>query len=99
MVEKRNITKEEWLINTCDNPIDDRKIKENIRKGHTNIESFLSSKWYEYEMLSLKAYFIDKNIELTKQYLFECGMLDEIVINKYKGRILEYGMAHISYAL
>ncbi|MCG8386425.1 MAG: immunity 49 family protein [Cytophagales bacterium] len=99
MIEQRNITREEWLINACENPINDAKFKERLLGGNADIKTYLTNKWYEYQRLSLKSYFIDGDIQRSKQYFYECGMIDEIIISKYQGRILEYGMAHISYAL
>ncbi|MCV9388651.1 immunity 49 family protein [Reichenbachiella ulvae] len=55
--------------------------------------------WYDHQRLALKSYFIEDSLTETKIHFYTCGRLDEYLINHYNDRILEYGMAHISYAL
>lgn len=96
---RRSLSKEEWLVDRCDHILDESKFIENLHSGNTDKQTYFMAKWYNYEIISLKSYFIKGSLTDTKQHFYTCGRLDEHLINHYNDRILEYGMAHISYAL
>ena len=55
--------------------------------------------WYDHERFALRSFFIEDSLTEAKQHFYTCGRLDEHLIDLYNGRILEYGISNISYAL
>lgn len=55
--------------------------------------------WYHNVKFALGAIFLEKDIKKAKIYFYQCGRIDEYLINKYDSRLLNSGMANISYAL
>ncbi len=55
--------------------------------------------WYYNLKFALGAFFLEKDIGKAKEYFHRCGRIDEYLIKKYDSRLLDSGMANISYAL
>lgn len=92
--------KENRLIKVCESVLDNEpRLLENLSRGNTNERFYASVKWYDHEGFAIKSFFINKNIEQTKQHFYTCGRLDEFLITKYDEKILDYGMNHLSYVL
>jgi len=55
--------------------------------------------WFYNSLQALGCFFIDGDILASKQCFYRCGRIDEYLIKKYDSRLLDSGMANISYAL
>ena len=55
--------------------------------------------WYYNSYQALGNFFIHKHLANCKQNFYRCGRIDEYLIKKYDSRLLDSGMANISYAL
>ncbi|UII22707.1 immunity 49 family protein [Fulvivirga ligni] len=100
MVEFSLQSREERLLKVCQSVIDNEDdLLQSLKSGKVRIESFKSSKWYDHQRFALKSFFLEGSLLGCRQHFYTCGRLDEHLINNYDSRILEYGMAHVSYAL
>src|SRR6218665_3915511 len=54
--------------------------------------------WYKHEIFAINALASNK-IDETKQFVNNCGLLDEYSVLKFNERFLDYGLHHISYAM
>lgn len=55
--------------------------------------------WHRQKIEFLYKFFINKADESYKDNLYRCGRIDEYLIKKYDSRLLDSGMANITYAL
>jgi hypothetical protein len=92
--------KEEKLIAAYNSIIDGiPRLQMSLREGRIN-ERFLSmTSWQYFQIFGLKSFFIDKDIHFAKLCFYKCGLLDELLINKYDENILNSGIVHFTYAL
>jgi hypothetical protein len=92
--------KEEKLTATYNSSIDNiPRLQVSLSEGRTN-ERFLSmTSWQYFQIFGLKSFFIDKDPHFAKLCFYKCGLLDELLINKYDEKILDSGIVHFTYAL
>ncbi|RZK68372.1 MAG: hypothetical protein EOO92_23395 [Pedobacter sp.] len=55
--------------------------------------------WNYNVKFALGAIFLENDIKKAKRYFYRCGRIDEYLIKVYDSRLLNSGMANISYAL
>jgi hypothetical protein len=55
--------------------------------------------WYDHEKKALESLYIKNNLEEARQHYYTCGCLDEFRILNYDGKILDYGLNHLAYAM
>ncbi|RXK86060.1 immunity 49 family protein [Filimonas effusa] len=92
--------KEERLLAAYNSYIDSiSKFKDSLLAGRTNERFFSLTAWGIFQTFALKSFFLDRNLCLTKLCFYKCGLLDELLTNKYDEKILDYGIVHITFAL
>jgi hypothetical protein len=94
------LSKEEKLIAACDSIVNILpKFTLALQEGRTN-ERFMSMTFSGYfESLALKAFFIDSDINLSKSYFHNGGMIDILLTTKYDEKVLDSGLHRLGYAL
>ncbi|RZK58443.1 MAG: hypothetical protein EOO91_08325 [Pedobacter sp.] len=55
--------------------------------------------WFYNSLQALGNFFIDEDLNASKQHFYRCSRIDEYLIRNYDSRLLDSGMANISYAL
>lgn len=63
------------------------------------IQNGLNGLWTYEEAFALKELYVEKNIERAKQHFYICGLIDELLINKFNSKLLNWATNHLSYAL
>ncbi|RXK86058.1 Imm49 family immunity protein [Filimonas effusa] len=99
-MELHQRTKEERLLAASNSQIANLpRLRESLLTGKTNERFFSMTAWYQLETFALKALFIDKDITFARLCFYKCGLLDELLINKYDEKILNAGIVHLTFAL
>lgn len=99
-MEFKDLAKEQRLGIVCDSILSNLpNQKKGLNEGRTNEKFIALAAWDNYQKFALKSFFIDNDINKTKNYFSYCGKVDELLINKYDEKILDYGIYHISYTL
>jgi hypothetical protein len=94
------LSKEERLETICEGIIANLPSqKASLEAGRTNEKFVALAGWGNYRSFGLKSFFVDKDINKTKQYFSYCGELDILVTNKYDEKILDHGIDHLTYAI
>ncbi len=92
--------KKERLLAACNSiTAKNPRLMNALKEGKTN-ERFISMAfWEDYQLFSLKSFFIDQDLGKAKQYWYNCGLLDLLLTTKYDEKLLDFGINHLAYAL
>lgn len=100
MIESVEKTKEDRLLANYNSYISDMPLFSTaLQNGGTNEKFFSMTAWDMFQTFALKAFFLDKNLDFSKLCFYKCGLLAELLINKYDVKILDYGIVHLTYTL
>lgn len=93
-------SKVEKLVSAYNNNINSvPKMQEALARGGTNEYFSSMTSWQMLQVFALKALVIDNDIDFAKLCYFKCGLLDELLVNKYDEKVLDTGIIHLTYAL
>jgi|GEM_PF-5070430 len=62
------------------------------KTGHLG---FVKNLYTQHERFALKAWFLDKELQMAKQHFYVCGKLDEFLVKKHNAIMLTNKMTHI----